>query len=130
MKKCGLAASARNTHPWQWVNGQALVFFAVRARIASVCQVIVAEPGGDLAADFLGIAQLLGNSSLFVVPPLGGIRQTFRLKAGLRTQRIGVSSRHGQTSLLWLGLDGFGLPAVGHRAAAFQCGADRPLPVR
>jgi hypothetical protein len=49
---------------------------------------------GHISSEDRPLSAQLGNSSLFVVPPLGGIRQTFRLKAGLRTRSIGVSSRH------------------------------------
>jgi len=40
-----------------------------------------------------------GVSPLFVVPPSGVIRQTFRLKAGLRTRAIDVSCRHNRHRL-------------------------------
>jgi hypothetical protein len=40
-----------------------------------------------------------------------------RLKAGLRTRKIGVSSRHGQKSLLWLGRE---KPGVGQVSPSFR----------
>lgn len=64
-----------------------------------------APPSASKLAAYI---RLFGKRSSFVVPTLGGIRHTFRLEEGLQTRAIRVSSRHGQKSLLRVGLTRYG----------------------